>query len=174
MPVSYPPCYHPSMALTAKQELFAQLVAAGATQSAAYRQAYHVSPDTPGTTTWDDASELARHPLVSPRIEELKATYQKAMVGAQAWNLARFVAGAEENWALAKANKQIGSANGALELIGRVTGLLSEKPREPQQPITRVVIVLNHGADAHGRPRIIEAAYEVLPAPTEKDSNEAE
>jgi len=176
LPVSYPLCYYPTMArakdangLTHQQERFAQLVAAGATQSDAYRQAYNVSPDTPGTTYWDHASELARHALVKPRIAELKAEFQKAAVKAQAWNLDRLVAEAETNLALSRTHKQLGSANGALELIGRVTGIISDRPAEPQAPITRVVVVLNRGNDAGGRPVITEAAYEVLPMATERE-----
>jgi hypothetical protein len=91
------------------------------------------------------------------------------MTTAQAWNLDRLVAEAETNLELSRAHKQLGSANGALELIGRVTGIISDRPAEPQQPITRVVVVLNRGNDAGGRPIITEAAYEVLPLATKRE-----
>ena len=69
------------MPLTSKMEHFARLIALnGLNQSDAYRLAYNVRPDTPGTTYMDDASELARHPLVSPRIQELKASLQAEIV----------------------------------------------------------------------------------------------
>jgi len=66
----------------------------------------------------------------------------------------------------AQESKQFGSANRTLELIGRVTGLVGSKHQEPQVPISRVTIVLNHGAD-HGRnPEIVEATeYRELPGP---------
>ena len=63
------------------------------------------------------------------------------------------------NLIAARKGKQFGSANGALELIGRVTGLLGGKHQEPQVPITRVTIVLNHGADAEGNSQIVEGSY---------------
>ena len=154
------------MPLTHKQEKFAQLVAAGATQSDAYRQAYNVSPDTLPDTIHENASHLAADTNVLPRIQQLKAAAQAKVVAKHSWNLDKIVTQAEKHMeiALTGGSKGVPAANGALELIGRATGLLSDKAREPQQqPITRVVIVLNHGAVPGGQPRITEAAYEVLP-----------
>lgn len=59
--------------LTAKQDRFARLVASGTSLSEAYRSSYNVSDNTPDKTTWADASALAKHPLVSKRINSLKA-----------------------------------------------------------------------------------------------------
>jgi len=59
------------MALTAKQEAFAQAVASGMTQADAYRHAY----DCEGSneqTIYDEASDLMRHPEVGPRVKFLK------------------------------------------------------------------------------------------------------
>ena len=142
----------PITGLTHKQEHFAQLVAAGATQSDAYRQAYNVSPGTPGITTWDDASELARHPLVLPRIQELKAAAQAAAVAALAWDSARLVSEADRHRQLALSGgfRGVSAANGALELIGRATGLLADKPTAPS---TAIQIVFVTEAPA---PRVVE------------------
>jgi hypothetical protein len=60
------------MALTAKQEAFAQCVANGMTQSAAYRSAYDVSPETKPEGIHVDASQLAAEPKVALRIKELR------------------------------------------------------------------------------------------------------
>ena len=134
------------MALTHKQEKFAQLVASGLTQSAAYRQAYDVSPDTLPATVVQDASHLAAHPNVFPRIQELRQAALAKMTSAQAWNLDRMVSEAETNLEMSRTWKQLGSANGALEIIGRATGILSDKPRDPTPVrITRVVVMLNDG-----------------------------
>ena len=158
------------MALTHKQEAFAQAVAAGATQSDAYRQAYNVSPTTPGTTLWDEASTIARHPLVAPRIAELKAAFQMQTVTAQAWTLDRIVAAAEEHRQLALQGgpKGVPAANGALELIGRATGLLTERTRDaPPVAITRVVVVLNRGGGR--QPEIVDSSIRVLPEAESED-----
>lgn len=144
--------------LTAKQEHFAQLVASGLTQSDAYRQAYDTSPDTSPNTAWTNGSDLAHNAEVMLRIAELKAAYQKEMVGAQAWNLDRIVDEAAINLDLSREYKQLGSANGALEIIGRATGLLSDKQQnQPLPAITRVVVVLQ----GTGGQQVIEAGYTV-------------
>ena len=151
------------MPLTHKQEHFAQLVAAGATQSDAYRQAYDVSPDTHGTTIWDQAATLARHSLIAPRIQELKAAAQAAALAEIAWDSARLVREADRHRELALSGgwRGVGSANGALEIIGKATGILSDKPQNsPPVQITRVVVVLSDGKQTEARelsPHIVEA-----------------
>lgn len=59
------------MALTAKQEAFAQAVAGGMTQADAYRSAYDCE-NSNEQTIWDEASDLMRHPEVNPRVKELR------------------------------------------------------------------------------------------------------
>lgn len=61
------------MALTPKQELFAQHVASGKSQSAAYRAAYDVGEDTKPETIWSEGTRTASDPSVSARIKELRA-----------------------------------------------------------------------------------------------------
>ena len=145
--------------LTAHQEHFAQLVASGLNQSDAYRQSYNVSPDSDPANTWEDASVLAKHPKVFPRIQQLKASIQAATLAEIAWNQARLLREADRHRELALTGgwRGVASANGALELIGRVTGIIRDKA-EPQleAPITRIVIVLDRGADAEGRQRVVE------------------
>ena len=58
--------------LTSKQEKFAQQVAAGISQSDAYRLVYPASKKRADVTVWVDASKLAANPKVSLRIKELK------------------------------------------------------------------------------------------------------
>lgn len=59
------------MALTAKQEAFAQAVAGGMTQADAYRSAYDCENST-DKTVHDEASDLMRHPEIAPRVAHLK------------------------------------------------------------------------------------------------------
>ncbi len=62
--------------LTKNQELFAQLVASGMSQSGAYREAYNTAKQKP-STVWRNASALANeNAKVSARIAEIR---QKAI-----------------------------------------------------------------------------------------------
>ena len=60
------------MALTPKQEKFAQCVADGMTQADAYRTAFDVNPTTKNKTCWDNASKLMTDTEVLQRVAELK------------------------------------------------------------------------------------------------------
>ncbi len=57
--------------LTPKQERFAQLVAGGATYSDAYREVYDVENMSDRSIN-TEASDLANHPKISPRIKALQ------------------------------------------------------------------------------------------------------
>ena len=59
-----------AITLTPKQDKFAVGVAAGLTQSDAYRMAYNASSMQP-KQVWEEASKLRRKPKVSQRIEAL-------------------------------------------------------------------------------------------------------
>lgn len=59
------------MALTAKQESFAQAVAGGMTQADAYRASYDCE-NSSEQTIYDEASDLMRHPEIAPRVASLK------------------------------------------------------------------------------------------------------
>ena len=146
------------MALTAKMEQFAQLVAAGSTQSDAYRQAYDALPDSLPDTTWSNASQLAHNPQVITRIQELKAAAQAAALGQIAWDNAKLVTEADRHRELALSGgwRGVSAANGALELIGRATGLLAERPVAPAAAIQIVFIT-------EGKP-LAEPPVRALPA----------
>ena len=131
-----------SKRLTAKQEKFAQLVASGSNQSAAYSEAYNTQDSTP-KSIWEHASHLAKQDNVATRIEQLHSTVQLATEDDIAWSKVDLVREAKTNLDLARTGgyKGIGSANGALELIGRVTGLLSEKQQAATVTVTRITVV---------------------------------
>jgi hypothetical protein len=68
------------MALTPKQEKFAQCVADGMTQADAYRAAFNVSPDSKIQTAIKRASELMLDGDISGRVAELRERLtQKAL-----------------------------------------------------------------------------------------------
>ena len=60
------------MALTPKQEKFAQCVADGMTQADAYRTAFDVRPTTKPESVIRSASELMSDPNISSRVAELR------------------------------------------------------------------------------------------------------
>ncbi len=144
--------------LTAKQEKFAQLVASGSNQSVAYKEAYETTDYITPKTVWEHASRLARSGKVEARIEELRAPIELAATEELAWSKVDLVREAKTNLDLARTGgyKGIGSANGALELIGRVTGLLSEKQQAATVTVTRITVVTTDSTTA------IEADFEEL------------
>lgn len=72
------------MALTPKQELFAQEVASGKTQADAYRSAFNVKPTTKPETTYKRACELMADGNISGRVAELRAAAAERVV----WTMA--------------------------------------------------------------------------------------
>lgn len=60
------------MALTPKQERFAQLVAEGKTQADAYRGAFNTKPTTKPETIQNSAYKLMADPVISARVDELR------------------------------------------------------------------------------------------------------
>jgi phage terminase small subunit len=72
------------VALTPKQELFAQEVASGKTQADAYRSAFNVKPTTKPETTYKRACELMADGNISGRIAELRAAAAERVT----WTLA--------------------------------------------------------------------------------------
>jgi phage terminase small subunit len=62
--------------LTAQQEKFCQCIADGMTQADAYRASYKVGNLSPANL-YAEASKLAKHPKVAPRLAELQGALQE-------------------------------------------------------------------------------------------------
>jgi len=74
---------------------------------------------------------------------------------------------AEVNLELARTGgyKGAGSANGALEFIGRATGLLNDKQQPGSVAVTKIIINLTPGVKPP--PEVVEATeYRELPRPS--------
>ena len=151
----------PITGLTVQQDAFAHAVASGLNQSDAYRLAYNVALDTLSSSVAEVGSRLGADVNIIARIAAIKAAAEAATIQQIAWNRAKLVREADRHRELALSGgwRGVSAANGALEVIGRAMGLLADNVPEFQQPITRVVIVLDHG---QGRvtqeTRIVEAA----------------
>ncbi len=113
------------------------------------------------------AAQQASRLLRNVKVRQAVATRQKDLAEKRAWDIERLVDEAEVNLDGAREGKQFGSANRALELIGRLTGLVGGKQhQEPQVPITRITINLAPGVEPPAD-QIVEAAeYRELPGPS--------
>ena len=109
------------------------------------------------------AAQQASRLLSTVKIQESLAQRQSQLAEKRAWDLERVVEEAETNLQGSRTSRQWGSANGALEYIGRATGLVTDKPINPQQVhITRVTVVLSD-VDTEGQQRVVESTSRELP-----------
>ena len=149
--------------LTYKQEGYAQDRASGLAQSAAYRNNYGTS-NMAAKTVHEAASRLDKNYKFTARILELQAATEAALAERRLWTTERLVEEAETNLMAARDGKQMGSANGALEFIGRVTGLLNDKQQPGAVAVTKITINLAPGVNPP--PEQVEATeYRELPMP---------
>jgi len=110
------------MALTMKQEKFAQGIIDGLNQTAAYRLAYDTERMAP-STIWTNAYDLVNNRAVAARIQELRDELAAEIL----WDRKRIVTEATKNLELARDLKQVAPANGALSIIVDVQGLKVSK-----------------------------------------------
>ena len=107
------------MRLTAKQEQFAQLVASGSSNTAAYMEAY----DSTGSSTTVQASRLAAKDNVSLRIQDI----QGEAAADESWTRQKLLRLLSMRSEAAFEAGQYSASLKALELIGKVTGLLTDR-----------------------------------------------
>ena len=116
------------MKLSNKRETFCQLVALqGMNPTSAYREAYNVTSDRKRTAT-ENASRLMKDDDIQQRISNLKDTVIDKIVTDTAWTREKFIVEAENNLNQSRELNQMNPANQSLQLIGRVTGILEDKP----------------------------------------------
>lgn len=116
------------MKLSNKRETFCQLVALqGMNPTQAYREAYNVTSDRKRTST-ENASRLMKDSNIQQHISNLKDTVIDRIVTDTAWTKERFITEAENNLNQSRELNQMNPANTSLQLIGRVTGILEDKP----------------------------------------------
>ena len=109
--------------LTAKQESFAQKVAAGAILSDAYRESY-AAENMADKTVWSEACRLAQNPKVATRVRaiqaDLEADHRTRAARREEFVLKQLqdeATGAETDGARVR----------ALELLGKTVGLFTDK-----------------------------------------------
>lgn len=121
------------------------------------------------------AAQQASRLLRNVKVQQAIATSRKQLAATRQWDLERLVKAAEINLIAARSGRNFSAANGALELIGKATGILGGKPRDPQPPaITTVTFVLDRGNDPEGGRRGVETSYRELPQLAEGEYREVE
>lgn len=139
------------MALTAKQEKFARLIALdGLSQSDAYRQAYNVGLDTSPATIYDNAHTLAHeHTKIVPRIAALRADTEAKLQDDIQVSVKKIIARLE---AIGLADVPLDRVRvrdqvAALDKLAKVLGLYRDADDRDRSraPVTQIVVMLNHG-----------------------------
>lgn len=110
------------MALTAKQEAFAQGVVSGLSQADAYRKAYNAK-NMKDATIHVKASELMADGKMAGRVETLR----KPVIEELRYDLKMAMLEAEDAMKVSKDNKQGGAMVAAAQLRAKLNGLLVER-----------------------------------------------
>ena len=115
--------------LTAKQELFSKLVALdGLSISEAYKQSYNCE-NMKIDSIYQLSCRLSKQVKITSRIKELSEAVTGEMVANVAWTKERFIKEAESNLIQSRDLGQMNPANSSLQLIGKVTGIIEDKPQ---------------------------------------------
>jgi hypothetical protein len=108
--------------LTAKQHLFVSLAFSGLSNAEAYRQAYDCS-GMKERTIWDQAAAVAKHPLVTAKLQSLRLRREEQT------SLAPLVLDLDKDWILSRvmrlaehATKESVQLN-ALKMLGQTVGI---------------------------------------------------
>ena len=166
--------------LTDKQCRFADAVSSGINPTAAYRDIYNIKSDRLATAN-EASSRLMANSKVAARIEAVTEAAKAETVAELAWSRSRYLKELETNLDGSRNSGAWPAANGSLQMIGKVTGHLSDKVTiESSLEATVNVIhklpdaVLDQLASLSGsesidtgaEAAIIEAEYQIIePAP---------
>jgi hypothetical protein len=144
------------VALTAKQEAFAQAIASGMNQSDAYRAAYDAANMKPNVVNVK-ASELMADGKVSVRVDELR----RPVVEELQYGLKEAMLEAADAMAVARGKENGGAMVAAVTLRAKLAGLLIDKkevrtgeldglPHDELKQLREALIALGGGAAAGG------------------------
>ena len=116
------------MELSAKRLSFCRYIVNGYNPTEAYIKSFNVTSERKHTAT-EAASRLMKLATIQQHIETLQASIDDKLASEVVWTKARFINEAEANLSLSRESGQMNPANTALSLIGKVTGILEEKPQ---------------------------------------------
>jgi phage terminase small subunit len=147
--------------LTAKQEAFAQAVAAGKSQSDAYREAGY-GPNMTAKQVHEEACKLAANPKLVQRIAELRKPVIEEVQRQVKYDLFQAMKEAEEAFEVAKLKQNGGAMTAAATLRAKLNGLLVEKREIRTGPL-----------DDLGRDELKQLRDALAGVPAQQDSNDA-
>ena len=130
---------------SSKQEKFSRLIALdGLSISEAYKQSYNCE-NMKQDSIYQLSSRLSKQVKVTSRIEALKATVTEKLASEIVWDKAKIVSELAVNVELAREHKQMAASNRSLELVAKITGIIST---EDTKQLTGTVSVIHSLSDA--------------------------
>lgn len=121
--------------LTPREEAFAQALALGQDQSAAYRDAYPQAARWTPKTVWEKASRLAGNGKVQARVQQLQAAARLIAEQDLGFDVAKAFTMADEAFECARAFEQAGAMVAAATLKAKIAGLIVYKYEAPKGPL---------------------------------------
>tara|TARA_R100000656_G_scaffold121627_1_gene96693 strand:+ start:64 stop:582 length:519 start_codon:yes stop_codon:yes gene_type:complete len=114
---------------SSKQEKFSRLIALdGLSISEAYKQSYNCE-NMKQDSIYQLSCRLSKQVKIRSRIEQLRESVTDKLISDLAWTKERFIKEAETNLIQSRESNQMNPANTSLQLIGKVTGILEDKPQ---------------------------------------------
>ena len=114
---------------SSKQEKFSRLIALdGLSISEAYKQSYNCE-NMKQDSIYQLSCRLSKQVKIRSRIEQLRESVTDKLISDLAWTKERFIKEAESNLIQSRESNQMNPANTSLQLIGKVTGILEDKPQ---------------------------------------------
>ena len=164
-----------TMALTTKQELFSKLVALdGLSISEAYKQSYNCE-NMKQDSIYQLSCRLSKQVKIRSRIEQLRESVTDRLISDLAWTKERFIKEAETNLIQSRESNQMNPANTSLQLIGKVTGILEDKPQNqinigivetlgklPDSVLAKLESLNESGSIDTSNIDTIEASYQII------------
>jgi len=146
------------MELSAKRQSFCRYIVNGCNPTEAYRKAYNVTSERKSTAT-EAASRLMKDSNVNAMIQTLQADISDKLASEIVWDRNRIVSELAVNVELAREHKQMAASNRSLELVAKITGSLTEEPKQ----LTGTVSVIHSLSDAQLDQLASMAAPEPVP-----------
>lgn len=121
--------------LTSKQEKFSQLVAAGKSQTDAYRGTFDASKST-DKTIHEKASRLMAADKVKARVDQLRTEHMSKVAEEVAYEYKDAMRECDEAITFAKQNGSAGAYVAALNLKQKISGLHVEDRKNERSPVS--------------------------------------
>ena len=132
------------MGLSAKRQSFCRYIVNGCNPTEAYIKSFNVTSERKHTAT-EAASRLMKLATIQQHIETLQADITDRLNATEAWDRNKIVSELAVNVELAREHKQMAASNRSLELVAKVTGILST---EDTKQLTGTVSVIHSLSDA--------------------------